>query len=123
MAQHSSIGFHCVGGFVVLLLAACGGGGGSGGSSPAPLPTWTVFVYAHADHNLSPSLVTDLAEMTSAEIGSHVRVVVLADWDSSQGNPGGYEWLQIRGEGGWRRISSGAAQKPISTVRRCSPTE
>lgn len=45
-------------------------------------PTWTVFVYANADHNLSPSLVTDLEEMSRATLGANVNVVVMADWDS-----------------------------------------
>jgi hypothetical protein len=45
-------------------------------------PTWTVFVYGNADHDLSPSLVTDLEEMSRASLGASVNVVVMADWDS-----------------------------------------
>jgi len=51
---------------------------------PAPETDWTVFVYGHADHSLSNSLITDMAEMQAAELQGKVNVVVLADFDSSQ---------------------------------------
>lgn len=84
------------------------GGGGGGGQS------WTIFVYGHADHNLSPSLVKDMAEMNAASFGDHIRVIVMADWDASAQDeqgvayPKGTEWYRVMG--------SGAALKPYKTV-------
>jgi hypothetical protein len=48
-------------------------------------PRWTIFVYGHADHNLSPSLLTDIEEMSRASLGSSVNVVVYSDWDGGKG--------------------------------------
>ncbi|HEX6766816.1 MAG TPA: hypothetical protein VF103_15080, partial [Polyangiaceae bacterium] len=66
-----------------------GGGGavpdiGDIGDDPVPERTWTIFVYGHGDHNLSYSLLSDLREMASADLGSDVNVLVLTDWDASQ---------------------------------------
>ena len=62
--------------------------------------TWTVFVYGHADHNLSPSLVADMLEMSGASLGENVTVIVAADWDASQeGYAAGTEWYRIVGDG------------------------
>jgi hypothetical protein len=85
----------------------------AGGTSPlqgdagAPVsgPTWTIFIYGHGDHNLSPALAVDLAEMNLAKLTPNVRVVFLADWDASQvarGTerfPTGAFWYRIRGNG------------------------
>lgn len=69
------------------------GKGGTGGTLPdiGDLPTdaeadWTVFVYGHGDHNLSNSLLADLAEMAKADLGEPgaVNLVVLTDWNASQ---------------------------------------
>lgn len=71
------------------------GKGGSGGTGAVPdiseipeIPAieaaWTFFVYGHADHNLSNSLLRDLSEMAQATLAPNVNVVVVTDWDSSQ---------------------------------------
>ncbi|MCC7538819.1 MAG: hypothetical protein IT379_21520, partial [Deltaproteobacteria bacterium] len=58
------------------------------GGTPPPPPgveaEWTVFVYGHADHNLSNSLVRDIQEMNRATIPDDMNVIVLADFDASQ---------------------------------------
>jgi hypothetical protein len=104
---------------VVLLLAAgCGpkrgdddddaGGDGDADSDAdgdADVVAWTIFVYGHADHNLSYSLVTDVLEMGEAELGDDLRVIVMADWDASReaGSeetfPAGTEWMRVVGGG------------------------
>ena len=68
--------------------------------------TWTIFVYGHGDHNLSPSLANDIDKMSKAELGPNVNVIVLADWNASaedgDGNKiyaTGSEWYRIRGGG------------------------
>jgi len=75
------------------------GKGGSSGSSgtagtpptidelpPATEAAWTVFVYGHGDHNLSNSLLADLAEMAKADLGEPgaFNLVILTDWNASQ---------------------------------------
>jgi hypothetical protein len=85
-----------------------GGNGGMGGDigDPEDPAKWTVFVYGHADHNLSNSFVRDIFEMAEAEISDDVRVIVLADFDASQVSadsernfPTGAQWLRIWGSG------------------------
>lgn len=49
---------------------------------------WTIFVYGHADHNLSNSMLIDLREMEAANLSSQVRVIAAIDYDSSQDMPG-----------------------------------
>ncbi len=73
---------------------------------PPPPETWTIFIYGHADHNLSPSLVADIQEMNNATIGTHTTIVVMADYCSGMTNeetglpfPSGTEWYKIRGSG------------------------
>lgn len=64
---------------------------------------WTIFVYGHADHSLSLSLVRDLQEMQAAALGPDVNVTVLADFDGSQREAGfdtGTTWVRITGGGG-----------------------
>ena len=52
-------------------------------SSAIPIvPTWTVFMYGHADHNLGDILAADLLEMAAVATGDHVRILVLADWNA-----------------------------------------
>lgn len=84
--------------------------GCSGDDDSSPLPPradWTVFVYGHGDHNLSPSLVNDIAKMSEAQLNAKVKVIVLADFDASryvdeeetEKYPTGAHWLSIRGSG------------------------
>ncbi|MDW8373940.1 MAG: clostripain-related cysteine peptidase, partial [Planctomycetota bacterium] len=88
-----------------LLAAASAGEAGNRLVAVQPrVQSWTVVVYGHADHNLSYSLALDLAEMSRARIGNHLRVIVVADWDASRKDeqtgrpfPTGTEWLRIRG--------------------------
>ena len=68
--------------------------------------TWTIFVYGHADHNLSNSLYMDMVEMSNAILGAHVKVIVRADWSSGREhlNTGTYynsgtEYYSIEGNG------------------------
>ena len=80
---------------------------GAGLDAPAASTKWTVFVYGHADHNLSNTFVRDIAEMAAAQIGDDVNAIVLADFDASQEIAGtngatfreGAEWLRIAGGG------------------------
>jgi hypothetical protein len=57
-------------------------------AAPAQPPTggggnrWTVFVYGHADHNLTPLMLADLAEMSRARLNDNVQVVALVDWNA-----------------------------------------
>ncbi len=62
---------------------------------------WTVFVYGHGDHNLSPSLAADIVEMSNATLTDEVQIVVMADWDGSAGEPftTGTDWYRIGGSG------------------------
>jgi hypothetical protein len=84
----------------------------SPGASPASLavtltltPTWTVFVYGHADNALSMSLVRDLQAMSAASLGDGVRVIVAADYSAGRRLPtgdsfqSGTEWFRIVGAG------------------------
>lgn len=92
----------------------------SAGATPAMInatltvtQSWTVFVYGSADHNLTPSLLTDMLEMGAATLTSNVNVIVAADYCSGLRNggqpytvpwtnaavPSGTEWYQIRGGG------------------------
>lgn len=78
--------------------------------------SWTVFVYGSADHNLTPSLLTDMLEMSAATVTPNVNVIVAADYcsglpdDRNGSQPyevpwtnaavsSGTEWYQIRGGG------------------------
>jgi len=69
-----------------------GKGGGSGKPpninelEPDAEAAWTVFVYGHGDHNLSNSLLADLAEMAKADLGApgNFNLIVLTDWNASQ---------------------------------------
>lgn len=95
--------------------SSSGGNGGSGGGTapdlddldPAAEAEWTIFVYGHGDHNLSNSLLADMAEMMYADLGKpgKVNVLVLADWDASQRTstgerfPSGVELYRIPGGG------------------------
>ncbi len=63
-------------GLILLLLAVASG-------QPSQKPTWTILVYGHADHSLSPQLVADLKKMESAGSGPGFNIVVQADFDAS----------------------------------------
>jgi hypothetical protein len=80
--------------------AACGGsddGDDDGDDGPAEPAAWTVLIYGHGDHNLSPALEQDIREMAAADIGADINVVVFADWDASAGYPTGARWYGVRG--------------------------
>ena len=84
--------------FMAATQVSCGGE-----NQPAQKPIWTVFVYGHADSNLSDSLYNVINAMSSAKLSADVRVIVYADWNASQpsptgGNyPAGTFWKQIVG--------------------------
>jgi len=64
------------------------------------IAAWTIFVYGHGDHNLSPSLAEDIFEMTEATLTEDINVIVMADWDASQEDyPSGTEWYRFSGGG------------------------
>jgi len=46
-------------------------------------PTWTIMVYGHGDHSLSPQLAADLRKMESVGSSAGFRIVVQADFDAS----------------------------------------
>jgi hypothetical protein len=68
---------------------------------------WTVLVYGHGDHNLSPSLFRDIVEMNNAQLGDNVRVIAFVDWNataripngSGQNFPAGAWWYRVHGNG------------------------
>jgi hypothetical protein len=69
-------------------------------------PTWTVLVYGHGDHDLSSTLLSDLAEMADARVADEVNLIVFADWDASRTIAGGQSrfpegsfWYRVRGQG------------------------
>jgi Clostripain family len=99
--------------------AGTGGIGGATGSNNGDA-TWTIFVYGHADHSLSNSLVTDMAEMTRAKLNEDVRVVLLADWDASAQDTAnnaqfrtGVEWYQVLGNDKAPRLLSNEPEKNL----------
>ncbi len=49
----------------------------------ANIKEWTIMVYAHADHNLTPALIEDLLEMEQAGSDVNVNIVVQADIDTN----------------------------------------
>lgn len=44
---------------------------------------WTIFIYGHADHNLTPGMVKDFQEMISAKLNSKIKVILAVDLDDS----------------------------------------
>ncbi len=46
-------------------------------------PSWTILVYGHADHSLSPQMAADLRKMESVGSGPGFHIVVQADFDAS----------------------------------------
>ena len=90
----------------MVALAGCNNSSSSG-SPPKAQADWTVFVYGHGDHNLSPSLLMDIVKMSNAQLTDKVKIVVLADFDASatmdeetgEKYPAGANWLLIRGNG------------------------
>jgi hypothetical protein len=58
-------------------------------AATAGAPTWTIFVYGHGDHNLSPALLRDFAEMNRAQLTDNVRVVFFSDWKRGHQDPDG----------------------------------
>ncbi len=110
------------------------GTSGQGGSAGTPpniddlLPDaqadWTVFVYGHGDHNLSNSLLADLAEMAKADLGKPgtVNLLVLTDWNASQAIAGsdppenfptGMQLFRIPGSGAEIEVVAEAAEENL----------
>lgn len=86
----------------------------SAGASNAPqsvsvtltlTPSWTVFVYGHADNDRSIQLLGAIQEMSEAVLGDAVRLVVAADYSAGRrlptGDffPSGTEWYRVLGSG------------------------
>lgn len=44
------------------------------------VPKWTILIYGHGDHNLSPALVTDFLEMQRAGSSADFRIVLQTDF-------------------------------------------
>lgn len=65
-----------------FFIGACSQGGSS--TSSSSIAEWTIFVYGHADHNLSTSMAVDLREMELANLSSKVNVIAAIDYDSSR---------------------------------------
>lgn len=102
---------------LALGLAACGGGGGGkkdGGGGGGDETTWTVFVYGHGDHNLSTSLLRDMAEMNAATLDPRVTVVVAADWSAGRAMPDGTPFPS--GTEFYRMTGGGAAPELVGTA-------
>lgn len=91
---------------ISLFINACGSGVGSN-----PQKSWTIFVYGHADNNLSGSFEDALDRMAKATLGNDIYFIVAADWNASMtkpagqagqagGNyPAGTEWYFVSGGG------------------------
>src|SRR4029453_15518806 len=79
-------------------------GSGAATSAPAGTPSWTILLYGHADHGLAPNLLADVIEMTNAELGDHIRLLVSPDWnaslnaDATRKFPSGSFLYQVRGK-------------------------
>jgi hypothetical protein len=97
----------CVAEDIAFSEAFVGASAGEGDTTPAgTTPTWTILVYGHGDHELSNTLLSDLAEMASAELSPDVQLLVFADWDASRSIAGesshfptGAIWYRVRGQG------------------------
>jgi hypothetical protein len=86
---------------------------GSAGDAPggsAGGPRWTVFVYGHADHNLSPTMLADLAEMSRARLNDNVQVLALVDWNAKTKLPGNATQTFPAGTFLYRPIGDGQRQ-------------
>lgn len=68
-------------------------------------PTWTVFVYGHADGERPWAFLRDLQEMSEAALGEAVTLVVAVDLPAGRSLadgtpfPTGTEWFRIPGSG------------------------
>jgi hypothetical protein len=98
-----------------LLITACDPAKINPGSSIAERePTtseWTIFIYGHADHNLSPAMIIDYQEMIAANLNSRVKVILAVDLDdSSYGSTMGTKVYEILGGGKSRLIGSYSEQ-------------
>ncbi len=51
-------------------------------TTPGTGKRWTIMIYGHGDHNLSPSLVADMQEMEAAGSGADFNIVLQADFDA-----------------------------------------
>ena len=103
--------------------------GSSSSSGGTKAETWTIFIYGHADHNLSPSLVADMAEANKAKFGKHIKVFVMADWDASATMNDAGDKYPAGNTGQWRggeHYRLFACDRPtpadIAAIRAAQPT-
>jgi len=68
-----------------LLLTACDDDDDDASTTSTSSPTWTIMIYGHADHNLTPNFLSDMDEMKeSGGSGEGFNVVVQADFNAPQ---------------------------------------
>lgn len=68
-----------------FVLTGCGGGGSDSGSNNTDTGnvssdnSWTIMVYGHADHNLTPNMIKDLQEMIEVSTSDKFKIVLQLD--------------------------------------------
>lgn len=97
--------------FTFILIAGAYG-------QPAGKPTWTILVYGHADHSLSPQLVADLRKMESVGSSRGFNIVVQADFDASAGEENKDEGLPGELNTGTTRFLIAGSSDPDQVISR-----
>jgi hypothetical protein len=84
------------------------------------VPKWTILIYGHGDHNLSPALVEDFLEMQRAGSSADFRIVLQTDFQRN--DPGTYSEGLPREFGGgttrWLVTASRAARVESQVLER-----
>lgn len=93
---------------ILFILAGCKGGSeGAEKTSNSEVTEWTIFIYGHADHNLSPNMIADYQEMIAANLNSKVKVILAVDLnDAIYGSLTGTKVHEILGGGNSRIIGT-----------------
>jgi hypothetical protein len=90
-----------------LLLLGCNGSKTTTGASSTEdqATEWTIFIYGHADHNLTPNMLRDFQEMIAANLNSKVKIIVAMDLDDQRfGATFGTEVYEVTGGGNARLL-------------------
>ena len=98
---------------LLILFVSCKGGGDAK-TELANIDNsteWTIFIYGHADHNLTPSMIVDYQEMLAANLSSRVKVILAVDLDDSRlGSSLGTTVYEILGNGNSNLLSSSSEE-------------
>ncbi len=52
------------------------------GNNATQTSEWTIFIYGHADHNLTSNMISDFQEMTTATLNGNVKIILALDMNS-----------------------------------------